>query len=130
MEAVTLPRPDLAAYRRAVQAPFPEIVGELAAILGKKLTAFIGGVKDTRVIERWMQGGVEPYRDAEQRVRLAYRIAKTLSEHDSARVVQAWFVGLNPELGDRAPLRRLREDDLEKAGPELLNAMRAFLAGG
>ena len=56
MEAVTLPRPDLAAYRRAVQAPFPEIVGELAAILGKKLTAFIGGVKDTRVIERWMQG--------------------------------------------------------------------------
>ena len=44
--------------------------------------------------------------------------------------MQAWFVGLNPELGDRAPLRLLREDDLEKAGPELLNAMRAFLAGG
>ena len=76
-----------------------------------------------------MQGGAEPYRDAEQRVRLAYRIAKTLSEHDSARVVQAWFVGLNPELGDRAPVRRLREDDVEKAGPELLNAMHAFLAG-
>jgi hypothetical protein len=130
VEPATLPRPDLAAHRRAVQASFPEIVAELAGILGKKLTAYIGGVKDTRVIERWMHGGVEPYRDAEQRVRLTYQIAKTLSEHDSARVVQSWFLGLNPELQDRAPIRLLREEDVEKVGPDLLNAMRAFLAGG
>ena len=130
MGQVPLPRPDLAAHRRAVQATFPEIVTELAEILGKKLTAYIGGVKDTRVIERWMHGGVEPYRDAEQRIRLAYQIAKTLSEHDPARVVQAWFMGLNPELQDRSPVRLLREEEVEKIGPELLNAMRAFLAGG
>ena len=130
MGPTTLPRPDLAAHRRAVQASFPEIVAELAAILGKKLTAYIGGVKDTRVIERWMHDGVEPYKDADQRVRLAYQIAKTLSEHDSPRVVQAWFTGLNPELQDRTPIRLLREEDVEKVGPELLNAMRAFLAGG
>jgi len=130
MGAATLPRPDLAAHRRAVQASFPEIVAEVVEILGKKLTAYIGGVKDTRVVERWMHGGVAPYRDADQRVRLAYQIAKTLNEHDSPRVVQAWFTGLNPELQDRAPLRLLREEDVEKIGPELLNAMRAFLAGG
>jgi hypothetical protein len=129
MDAVTLPRPDLAAHRRSVQAPLAEIVEELAQILGKKLTAYIGGVKDTRVIDRWIQG-VEPYRDADRRIRLAYQIAKTLSEHDSGRVAQAWFIGLNPELGDRTPIRLLREADLEKAGPELLHAMRAFLAGG
>ena len=127
---VSLARPDLAAHRRAVQAPFAEIVADLAEILGKKLTTYIGGVKDTRVIERWMQGGVEPYRDAERRIRLAYQIAKTLREHDSARVVQAWFTGLNPELQDRTPIRLLKEEDVEKVGPELLNAMRAFLAGG
>src|SRR5436305_1546467 len=130
MGQATLPRPDLAAHRRAVQASFPELVAEVAEILGKKLTAYIGGVKDTRVIERWIHGGVEPYRDAEQRVRLAYQIAKTLHEHDAARVVQAWFMGLNPELQDRTPIRLLREEDIEKVGPELLNAMRAFLAGG
>jgi hypothetical protein len=130
LATVTRPRPDLAAHRRAVQASFSEIVTEVAEILGKKLTAYIGGVKDTRVIDRWMQGGVEPYRDAEPRVRLAYQIAKTLSEHDSPRVVQAWFTGLNPELQDRTPIRLLREGDVEKVGPELLNAMRAFLAGG
>ncbi len=81
-------RPDLAAHRRAMRAPFAKIVAELAEILGKKLTAYVGGVKDTRVIERWIQGDVEePYRDADRRIRLAYQIAKTLSEHDSARVV-------------------------------------------
>jgi hypothetical protein len=130
MGTTTLPRPDLAAHRRAVQAPFSEIVAEVAAILGKKLTAYIGGVKDTRVIERWMQGGVDPYRDADQRIRLAFQIAKTLNEHDSARVVQAWFTGLNPELQDRTPIRLLREENVEKVGPELLNAMRAFWASG
>jgi len=120
----------LAAHRRSVQASFAEIVTELAEILGKKLTAYIGGVKDTRVIERWSQGGTEPYRDADRRIRFAYQIAKTLSKHDSPRVVQAWFIGLNPELQDRTPIRLLKEADIEKVGPELLNAMRAFLAGG
>jgi hypothetical protein len=130
MGLITLPRPDLAAHRRAVQASFSEIVAELAEILGKKLTAYIAGVKDTRVVDRWIHGGVEPYRDAESRIRLAYQIAKTLSEHDSPRVVQAWFTGLNPELQDRTPIRLLREEDIDKVGPELLNAMRAFLAWG
>ena len=37
---------------------------------------------------------------------------------------------LNPELQDRTPIRLLQEEDVEKVGPELLNAMRAFLAGG
>jgi predicted Rdx family selenoprotein len=130
MGTVTLPRPDLAAHRRAVQAPFSEMVAEVVELLGKKLTAYIGGVKDTRVIERWMQGGVDPYKDADQRIRLAFQIARTLGDHDSPRVVQAWFTGLNPELQDRAPIRLLREENIEKVGPELLNAMRAFLAGG
>ena len=76
MGVPSLARPDLAAHRRAIQAPFPAIVKELAEILGKKLTAYIGGVKDTRVVERWMEDGVEPYRDADRRIRLAYQIAK------------------------------------------------------
>ena len=110
--------------------PFPKSSQKWLRILGKKLTAYIAGVKDTRVVERWMQGGIEPYRAADPRIRLAYQIAKTLREHDSARVVQAWFTGLNPELQDRTPIRLLREGNVEEVGPELLNAMRAFLAGG
>jgi hypothetical protein len=43
---------------------------------------------------------------------------------------QAWFTGLNPELNDRVPIRLLREEDVETVGPEILGAVRAFLAGG
>src|ERR1051325_2719637 len=56
MDVGTITRPELAARRRAVQAPFAEIVEELARILGKKLTAYVGGVKDTRHVDRWSGG--------------------------------------------------------------------------
>jgi hypothetical protein len=62
---------------------------------------------------------------AEDRLRFAYRVAKTLEKHDAA-VVQAWLTGLNPELEDRVPMRLLREGDLEKVGPEILGAVRAI----
>jgi len=123
------PRPDLAAYREAASLPFPELVKRLAAILGKKLTAFIASAKDVRAVDRWMSGG-EPYKGAEPRLRLAYHVARMLSDHESTKVVQAWMMGLNPELNDRVPLRLLREGDLEIVGPEILGAARAFLAGG
>jgi len=57
-------------------------------------------------------------------------LAKMISDHEGPRVVQAWFTGLNPELNDRVPVRLLREENVEIAGPELLGAARAFLAGG
>jgi hypothetical protein len=125
----TQPRPDLLAYRESTTLDFPRLVAELTAILGKKLTAYIASVKDTRAIERWMAGS-EPYKGVDERLRFAFRLAKMISNHEGQRVVQAWFTGLNPELGDRVPARLLREEDLETVGPDILGAARAFLAGG
>ena len=53
-----------------------------------------------------------------------------LGDYDSHRIVQAWLTGVNPELGDRVPLRLLREGDLNVIGPEVMAAARAFIAGG
>jgi hypothetical protein len=39
-------------------------------------------------------------------------------------------MGVNPELGDRVPIRLLREGDLNIIGMEVLAAVRAFIAGG
>jgi hypothetical protein len=33
-------------------------------------------------------------------------------------------------LGDRVPLRLMRENDLETVAPEIMGAARAFLVGG
>jgi len=120
---------DSLAYREATRLEFSKLVAELTGILGKKMTAYIASVKDTRAVERWIAGS-EAYKGVEERLRLAYRLAKMISDHEGSRVVQAWFTGLNPELNDRVPVRLLREENLEKVGRELLGAARAFLAGG
>lgn len=129
MTVQTPARPDLEAYREATSIKFPELVRELSEVIGKKLTAYVGGVKDVRALDRWAEGAVA-YGDAEDRLRLAYRVVRTLGKHEHPHVVQAWLTGLNPELNDRAPLRLLREGNLEKVGPQILGAARAFLAGG
>ena len=129
MAVSTSARPDLLAYREATTLDFSKLITELTTILGKKLPAYIASVKDTRAIDRWMAGS-EPYKGVDERLRLAYRLAKVISDQEGPRVVQAWFTGLNPELGDRVPARLLREGDVETVGPGILGAARAFLAGG
>lgn len=129
MAILALPRPDLAAHREAVSVPFDQLVRDLVAVIGRKLTAYIAGVKDVRALDRWMEGAA-PYNNVDERLRFAYRVIKTLEKHDHAAVVQAWLTGLNPELNDRVPIRLLREGELETVGPEILAAVRAFVAGG
>ena len=124
-----LPRPGLKAYQESLSLAFPELVKSLAELIGRKLTAYVAGVKDVRALDRWIEGG-QSYGDAEQRLRLTFRVVRTLLDYDSAKVVQAWLMGMNPELGDRVPLRLLREGDLNIVGPEVLTAARAFIAGG
>src|ERR1019366_8032735 len=77
MSVISPARPDLAAHREATTAPFPKLVRELVALIGKKLTAYIAGVKDVRAIDRWMDEGA-PYKSAEERLRFAFRVVKTL----------------------------------------------------
>ncbi len=129
MAVRALPRPGLEAHRQSLSLEFPRLVSGLVESIGKKLTAYVANVKDTRAVDRWMEGS-EPYRDVEPRLRFAYQVVRTLAEHDSPRVVQAWLTGVNPELEDRVPIRLLRDGDLDKVAPEILGAARAFIAGG
>ncbi|MGB6871304.1 MAG: RES family NAD+ phosphorylase [Acidobacteriaceae bacterium] len=109
--------------------PIPEIVKQLVGIIGRKLTAYVGGVRDVRAVDRWMKGG-EIYGDAEQRLRFAFQLVRMLAEREDRTVIQSWLTGVNPELGDRVPLRLIRENDLETVAAEIMGAARAFLVGG
>jgi hypothetical protein len=51
------PRPDLFAHREALRLPATAVVAKLVEIVGRKLTAYIGGVKDARAVDRWIVGG-------------------------------------------------------------------------
>ena len=126
MATASQPRPDLFAHREALRLPATAVVAKLVEIGGRKRTAYIGGVKDARAVDRWIVGG-EIYGDAESRLRFAFQVARTLSEHDSPAVAQAWLTGVNPELGDRVPLRLMRENEIDEVASAILSAVRAYL---
>jgi hypothetical protein len=128
--ATSSARPGLRAHVDSTRLSFQELVAQITAVIGRKLTAYIASV-DVRTIDRWLEEGLtNPYGDAVPRLRFTYQLIIPLADHDKPAVVQSWLTGINPELKDRTPIRLLREQDLEVVGPELLGAQRAFLAGG
>lgn len=115
------------AHRQSVRASVAEVAGYLQELLSRRLTAYIAGVKDARTVTRWASGEVENARyENEQRLRTAYEIAQLLVRFDSPRVVKAWFIGLNPQLGDVSPAEAIHDGELKEA----MSAARAFVAGG
>ena len=128
--AVAHARPDFEAHSKAVRASFPEVAAALRELLGARLVAYLGSVRETRAVNQWADGSREPSAEAQQRLRVALQIALTISASESAQIAQAWFQGLNPQLDDRSPARLLREGDLDEVGPVVITAARAFLIGG
>jgi hypothetical protein len=122
-------RPELA-HVQAIRAPFDQVAARLRDLLGPKLTAYLGAVKETRAVNQWAAGDREPSEAVQLRLRLALQVALMIAEPDGEAVARAWFQGMNPQLDDRSPARLLREGDLDEVGPEVLRAARAFLVGG
>lgn len=123
-------RPDYDAHARATRSTFPEVVHEMRAILGAKLCAYLGSVKETRAVHQWADGARSPNADVQRRLRTALQAAAPIADADSPAVAQAWFQGLNPQLDDHSPVRLLREGDLDEVGPKVIAAARAFAADG
>ena len=123
-------RPDFAAHTKTVRASFPEVAAELRAVLGARLVAYVGSVRETRAVNQWAEGVREPSVEVQNRLRVALQIALTIAGSESPQIAQAWFQGLNPQLDDRSPARLLREGDVDEVGPSVITAARAFLIGG
>jgi len=128
--AVAQPRPDLEAHTRAVRAEFSDVAGELRSLLGARLVAYLGSVRETRAVHQWADGERRPSEDVQQRLRLALQVALMIAHAETPAITQAWMQGLNPQLDDRSPARLLRDGDLEEVGPAVVAAARAFLVGG
>ena len=130
MASTSVSRPDYEAHALATRSTFPDVAREVREILGAKLCAYLGSVKETRAVNQWADGSRKPNAEVQRRLRTALQAAAPIADADSAAVAQAWFQGLNPQLGDRSPLRLLREGDIDEVGPEVIGAARAFLADG
>ncbi|WP_413467056.1 hypothetical protein [Mycolicibacterium sp. 120270] len=128
---LTSAKPDLDAYNSAMTMSTAELVTALRDLLGAKLVAYLGRVKETRAVRQWAEGTrtIANPTDAD-RLRVAYRAAAIITARDRPHVAQSWFQGLNPLLDDRSPARLLREGNLEEVGPQVLTAARQFTAVG
>ncbi|SKG00856.1 Uncharacterised protein [Mycobacteroides abscessus subsp. massiliense] len=111
--------------------PTPRLVSQLRDQLGRKLVAYLGNAKESRAVDRWVEGtrGHHSAKDV-QRLRLAFQAAQLIIAQESKEVVQAWFQGLNPLLGDISPARLLREGNLDADGPRVIAAARQFTVVG
>lgn len=116
------------AHKEAISVPVNELVSALQARLSRRITAYIAGVDNAKTITRWASGEITTIRDheMEQKLRTAYEIFLLLTNYEGVSTVKAWFIGLNPQLGDVAPIDALREGRLRDA----LSAARAFTVGG
>ena len=128
--AATASRPGLAAHTLAVRSTFPEVVTALRALVGPRLVAYLGSVRETRAVHQWAEGVRAPGEAVQLRLRVALQVASMLAEAEGPRIAQAWMQGLNPQLDDRSPARLLREGDVDEVGPAVIGAARAFLIGG
>lgn len=128
---LTSARADPDAYNAALSMSTAELVSVLRELLGAKLVAYLGKVKETRAVRQWAEGTRQVANPSDlDRLRVAYRAVRMITQRDSKEVAQAWFQGLNPLLEDRAPARVLREGDLEVVGPQVLTAVRQFVSAG
>lgn len=128
--ANSLSASNLDAHEKSVRLTAPELVARLRDLLGAKLVAYLGSVKETRAVRQWAEGDRTPSSDVIARLRVAYQVASQMTSTDSPAVVQAWFQGMNPRLDDESPARLLREGDLDTDGPTVLAAARAFMRSG
>ncbi|WP_104088031.1 hypothetical protein [Cryobacterium sp. N19] len=126
----TTARPGLRGYEESLRLSPAEIVAGLRETLGAKLVAYLGGVRETRAVREWSEGKRAPSAEVVQRLRTAFYVMALLRDREAASTVASWFQGMNPELGDVAPARALREQDLATAGPAVLAAARSFVAFG
>lgn len=118
-----------AAYRASVRDDTAAIARWLLDHLGQRVTTVGLGLRDASVARRYARGEVHPPQEREARLRLLYRVARTVAEAYDADTARAFLTGSNPQLGDRSPLLVIADEPAEQAGPEVIGAARALLHG-
>ena len=111
------------AHRVATRPSIQEVAAELNPIFGRELLAVMTGVQNPRTVTQWVRGESEPHPGSAKSLRdVAYVAELLLASGQERETVQAWFVGMNPQLQGQSPA--------EVIGPDakaVLAAAKAFL---
>lgn len=113
------------AHGQAVATAIPEVVGRLRTVLRRDVVAVLVS-RNPRAVTRWVAGDARPPAREEDLLRDAFQITQVLGEVEPDEVIRAWFMGMNPQLGDESPVEALREGRVRDA----IAAARAFVDAG
>jgi len=113
----------------ATRLDVSEIAAYLQAQLGQKLTAYVAGVTDPKMVGRWAAGKARPRDEREMRLRDAFKATRMLVAAFDAGTAKAWWVGSNTRLDDRAPAAIVRHAGDPEALRYVVPAARAFAGG-
>lgn len=113
------------AHRKTVTSGIQDIAVFLEEMLGRNLVAYITE-SDVKTVARWSKGMNKPHPGADKKLRDVYQVVRLLQTGDSAHVVRAWMIGMNPQLEDESPSDAIREGHSRAA----LVAAKAYIAGG
>jgi hypothetical protein len=111
----------------AALLPIPEIIAYLQEHLGQRMTAYISGVKDPKMVARWIARQNLPRDEAQIRLREGYQATRMIVDAYGDETAKAWLSGSNADLDNQAPAYMLRQahnwEDLRSIVP----AVRAFV---
>lgn len=103
------------------------VVACLEGVLSRRLTAYIAGVQDGRLVDEWASDIIVPNQDQEDRLRGAFQIVLFLQgESETDEMIKAFFIGMNPWLGDHTPAEYIHSGNWEAA----LAAAQSMISGG
>ncbi len=113
--------------RQAVTSDIAKVAGYLQEHLGQKVTAYLSGVKDAKLVGQWAAGKVQPRPMPSFRLRSAYQAARYLVDAYGSETAQAWFFGRNSQLDGRAPAFALREGKDPEDWSFVVTAAKTFV---
>ena len=113
-------------HAEATRKDIHALVSELNEGVSTAVVQAITGAKDRGRPVQWASpDGPSPRADAEQRLRLAYRVWTELKAAEGSNVALAWLVGANPLLEERTPVSVIRDLD----ALAVVGAVAAFIDG-
>ena len=92
----------------AARLPVDEIAAFLQHHLGQRMTAYISGVTDPKMVSRWIAGRNTPRDEPKMRLREGYQVVRLLVGAYGDETAKAWLFGSNTRLDDQAPAYVLR----------------------
>lgn len=111
-------------YLDAMKMNIHDLVRELNENLGAVVVQTMAGVKDRTSPYRWAKpdsGDLRP--EVEGRLRLGYRIWRTLAMAEGKNVALAWLMGSNPRLDENLPVLYVQQGRTR----EVIGAAEAFV---